>query len=440
MFDTICTLPLTSDLFAQSLHPTEPILSVGLSSGHVHTFRLPAVASDSSEDGTSASETGFGQIETTWRTRRHKGSCRCVDFSHDGDVLFSGGTDGLVKAASTRTGQVSSKIAIVRDRYVHSATRISTRAYNVENDPDIVLSPNSDVDAPSLLHALTPQTLLLATDSSALHLYDLRENSFSGSKPQQTHHPHDDYVSSLTPLPPSDTSTSGFSKQWVTTGGSTLAVTDLRRGVLVRSEDQEEELLSSVFVGGLSAKPGRSNGEKVLVGGAGGVLTLWERGVWDDQDERITVDRGTAGGESLDTIAILPDDVGPGGKMVAVGLGDGRVKFVKLGSNKDVGEVRHDEVESVVSLGFDVGGRMISGGGQIIKVWHEKTEDEDEERDGVAAKRNGASDSDRSGSDTDGSDGSEEQQKDRRRKKRRKRNRGKDLEGRQDVLAFKGMD
>ena len=119
MFDTICTLPLTSDLFAQGLHPTEPVLSVGLSSGHVQTFRLPDVASESSEDGTSASENGFGQIEMPWRTRRHKGSCRCVNFSHDGDIVFSAGTDGLVKAASTQTGQVSSKIAIVRDRYVN---------------------------------------------------------------------------------------------------------------------------------------------------------------------------------------------------------------------------------------------------------------------------------------------------------------------------------
>ncbi len=318
---------------------------------------------------------------------------------------------------------------------------ITTYAYRIALILTEEDSSNSDVDAPSLLHALTPQTLLLATDSSALHLYDLREKGFSGSKPQQTHRPHDDYVSSLTPLPPSDTSTSGFSKQWVTTGGSTLAVTDLRRGVLVRSEDQEEELLSSVFVGGLSAKLGRSKGEKVLVGGGGGVLTLWERGVWDDQDERIIVDRGTASGESLDTITVVPDGVGPGGKMVAVGLGDGRVKFVRLGPNKVVGEVRHDEVESVVSLGFDVGGRMISGGGQTIKVWHEKMEDEDEEEtDGVAAKRSGASDSDRDDSDTDGSDTSEEQQKDRRRKKRRKRNGDEDHNGRQDILAFKGMD
>ena len=212
----------------------------------------------------------------------------------------------------------------------------------------------------------------------------------------------------------------------------------------MRSEDQEEELLSSVFVGGLSAKPGRSKGEKVLVGGAGGVLTLWERGVWDDQDERIIVDRGNAGGESLDTITVLPDGVGPGGTMVAVGLGDGRVKFVKMGSNKVVGEVRHDEVESVVSLGFDVGGRMISGGGQIVKVWHEKTEDEDEEaeeREGVTAKRGVGSGSEGDDdSDEDDSDSSEGEQKERRRKKRRKRNRGKDQNGRQDVLGFKGMD
>ncbi|KAI9834402.1 MAG: hypothetical protein M1819_003013 [Sarea resinae] len=424
MFDTVCTLPLTSDLFAQAVHPTESVLAVGLSAGHVQTFRLPGTG-----DSGEKAENGFGLVGDGWRTRRHKGSCRCLTFGVDGEALFSAGTDGLVKVASSSTGKVISKIAIPQD------------------------SDANALDTPCLLHALSPQTLLLATDSSALHLYDLRTNILS-AKPQQSHRPHDDYISSLTPLRPTEASTSGYSKQWVTTGGTTLAVTDLRRGVLVRSEDQEEELLSSVFVGGLPARPGRSKGEKVLVGGAGGVLTLWERGVWDDQDERIIVDRSPGGGESLDTLALLPEDVGPGGKIVAVGLGDGRVSFVRLGQNRVIGEVQHDEVEGVVGLGVDAAGRLISGGGMVVKVWHEKVEDQeddDEEEEveengvgvgGTGDKRGKAGDSDDDDGDKDSDgDSSADETIGRKRRKKRKRSKGKDRDsGKHVTAAFKGMD
>lgn len=113
MFETVCTLPLTSDLFAQAIHPTEPIVSVGLAGGHVETYRLPPVASDGSSQGdVTASENGYGHIGTAWRTRRHKGSCRTLSYSVDGSHLYSGGTDGLVKAADSMTGQVFAKIAI----------------------------------------------------------------------------------------------------------------------------------------------------------------------------------------------------------------------------------------------------------------------------------------------------------------------------------------
>jgi hypothetical protein len=129
MFDTICTLPLSSDLFTQAIHPTEPIVSVGLSSGRVQTFRLPPTIGDTEEGNESGGKigkpepkarNGFGHIDTVWETRRHKGSCRCLGFGVDGEKLFSAGTDGLVKIAKSETGVVESKIAIPRlkERYV----------------------------------------------------------------------------------------------------------------------------------------------------------------------------------------------------------------------------------------------------------------------------------------------------------------------------------
>jgi WD40 repeat protein len=116
MFENVCTLPLPHDVFTQAIHPEEPIVSVGLASGHVHTFRLPDGASDDDNgDDTLASEKGFGLIETTWKTRRHKGSCRALGFGVDGSQLYSAGTDGIVKAADITTGKVTAKIAIPLD-------------------------------------------------------------------------------------------------------------------------------------------------------------------------------------------------------------------------------------------------------------------------------------------------------------------------------------
>jgi WD repeat-containing protein 55 len=219
-----------------------------------------------------------------------------------------------------------------------------------------------------------------------------------------------------------------------------LAVTDLRRGVMVRSEDQDEELLSSAIVTGLSTK-GTNVGEKILVGAGNGVLTLWERGVWDDQDERIIVDRSKGGGESLDALALLPEGVGPGGKIIAVGMGNGALRFVKLGQNKVVGELNHDELsqEGVIGLGFDVTGRMISGGGRTVKVWGEKTwqdVDSDEEEATESTKRAHVADlEDDSDEDIDSSDEDEPRQK--RKKRRKGKNKQQNGHG---ILQFSGLD
>ncbi|KAK3048549.1 WD repeat-containing protein jip5 [Extremus antarcticus] len=448
MLDTVCTYPLNSELFTQAIHPTESLVAVGLSSGHVATLRLPPIDStngadeDDDDDGPPAPKRRRGSdgtdvIDTVWRTHRHKGSCRALSYSLDGRSLYSAGTDGIVKAADAETGKVTGKVAIPPLR-----------------------AGRDEVDAPTVLHALSPQTLLLATDSGALHLYDLRDPApsvpsstkaaFTTTKPAQTHYPHQDYISSLTPLPPSTTSTSGYSKQWLTTGGTTLALTDLRRGVLVKSEDQEELLLSSLYITGLPVKRSSdSSGEKAVVGGADGVLTLWEKGRWDDQEQRITVLKEK---ETLDCLAVFPDGVGGLGKKVAVGLGDGKVRFVRLGQNQIVGEVVHDEVEGVVGLGFDVGGRMISGGGSTVKVWQEHVAEDEEEVEGEegededegvavdvpkAAVEKGGAGSDEDDGDDDEQDSSEEEAE--KKKKRKKRRRGKGPAP-QSSFSFAGLD
>ncbi|KAL9614274.1 MAG: hypothetical protein Q9167_001230 [Letrouitia subvulpina] len=324
--------------------------TLGLASGHVQLQRLPP--SSPNRNSNSPRINGQGTIETAWRTKRHNGSCRSLSFSPDGNYLFSAGSDGLVKSAVTETGRVISKIAVP--------------GYTTDNNDDAAAMP-------CLVRALSPQILLLATDSSALHVYDLRADcsgAFASLKPQQTYHPHEDYVSSLTAIEPSAQSTSGFSRQWITTGGSTIALTDVRKEIVTQSEDMGEELLSGTVAGG-----------KFVAGGERGVLRSWEltsTGI-GDEGNRVWVQKG----ESLDVLCPIPNGVSLERDKVAVGVGDGTVKLVEVGGNrKPVADLRHDEVEGCVELGFDIGGRMISGGGQTVKVWHETIEDE---KDGETA-------------------------------------------------------
>jgi len=456
MFENICSLPLRADIFTQAIHPTQPIFAVGLSSGHVQTFRLPPLHESASpvkslstsinkpsalsskvRNGRRSSDTGFGLVDKVWETRRHKGSCRTLCLSEDGEVLYSAGTDGIVKAANMESGSVVGKVAIPLHGYVEYTIFFVGVVLNIFmifqhhnfHFSNTRLTYRITPDEPSVIHALTPQTLLLGTDSGLLHLYDLRADSssstaspFTHTRPSQSHTPHtpkDDPtpdtepITSLTPLPPTTASTSGTSRTWISTAGSTLAVTDLRKGIVTLSEDQGDMLLSSACVSGLSLSKsakrrraaassnneasGLGSGEKVIVGAAGGVVTVWERGEWRDHTGRIKVagdssvepaiPSGTRGFGAeahdddctVDVLEVVPEWVdrlegkARGGRLAVAGLGNGGIRVMRLrgGGGEVIGGMRHDEggVEGVITLGFEREGRLISGGGQVVKVW-----------------------------------------------------------------------
>ena len=231
-------------------------------------------------------------------------------------------------------------------------------------------------------------------------------------------------------------------------------MTDFRRGVLVRSEDQEDELLSSCYVSGMGPKGHRDNGV-VACGSGSGVLTLWDKGAWDDQQERIIVDGDKKGGESIDATVLIPQEMGLGKKAVC-GLGDGSLRIVDL-VRREVrasDNLRHDHMESVVSLNFDSSNRLISAGGKTVKLWEElsalqgdedgsdedEDEDDDDDDDEDDATGNGkrAAESDSDESDSENDHIAEMKQRAKRRKEAQKGKLG--AYGAHGVMGFEGLD
>lgn len=429
-------------------------------------------------------------------------------------VLFSAGTDSLLKASSTSTGRVISK------SWLPGTTGTGNKPSEL-GPPATALLP------------LNPQHILVGTDSSKVHLLDLRASTTSSQITQNslpsavvstwTPDAPVDYISSLSALPPGAQSSTGYSYHFLATGGGYLFHMDSRRPgkILHTSGDQEDELLCSLVVPdwpGAKPRPGAGASEtgKILTGLGSGVLGIWDRGQYEGHYERINVGKAAlattkkpkrqkssftsaalGGGESIDCIALLPNDFQPVinnldsiqrkrqagffGRHVAVGTGDGRVKVVRTGGNPgvvgvyehfpmssrererverrkkleaagvkvDESEIGEEEEPREAVLGIEVTseGKIVSGGGNFVTMFFESVEEEDNEvgmmagdsDDGNSDKNSDGAGSD--GWDSDSSDDGKKGKKEREKRKKRKRNKGTRPAQRPNVIgSFAGLE
>ncbi|TGZ82781.1 WD40 repeat-like protein [Ascodesmis nigricans] len=466
------TLRLPSDVFALAVHPTKPLLAIGLSSGHVYSYTWPYTepAADESESENSDSDSDSDTESTpkpsnpsepppltlSWKTKRHKGSCRNIAYSTDGSTLFSAGLDSILKAADSETGKIKSKAALPQSKTA----------------PDSVTA----------LLPLSPEHLLVGTDLGHVYLYSLKNNGFTAATPSGSwKNAHDDYISALLPLPASSTTTSGYARQFLALGDTTLSHLDARKpgNVLAKSDDQEDELLSAAYI---SSAPSRQTGgsQKIITGTAAGVVTAWNKGFWEDHQDRIPVSRST--GDAVDALLPLPGDfVVPGVKagkpswkqgisasgahqtLFAAGSADGKVRIVKMGMNKILATLDHsyskDEAkraanakvkrgdydegleEGVALLALTCDGRIVSAGGLVVKVWNAVEENEEDTSGKKRRQDDSDEDSDKDSDSDSDSDSEDEKEKKKRKKKKRKGGIGKARSiGVKNVASFAGLD
>ncbi|KAK9368393.1 WD40-repeat-containing domain protein [Lipomyces kononenkoae] len=380
------TISFPSTIFGVAVHPSRPLVATGLSTGHVFAHRYAADEIDIETNGDSGDSDDGGiteKIDLIWRTRRHKGSCRGVAFDEEGAYLYSVGTDSVIKQALPDTGSV-----------------ITKNSYDIDSSPSALTATTSHI--------------LVGTEKASLQGFDRRT-----LKPTFTFTDlHNDYITSISHLAQYQNS-----YHLITTGSTTVTRIDIRKGKLSTSEDQEDEILCSCisYPPNFEYNPSEGRDSKAAVpekrvnvtavmGMATGVLTFWMKDNWEDQQTRAIMSN-----ESIDCMAEYPD------QRIIAGGADGLVRLIDVRGRKVIKEYDHGGEDGVVAVAADSWGRVISAGGEVVRVW--SVDDELDELKRLSDSDDNGTESDKSENESDDSD--DNGKKSKKRKKAKKRRRGK---------------
>lgn len=402
----ILEVGFSDPLFSCAAHPTRPIVVSGLGTGHVfcHSYDPDALEESlltkrdrflSSEKSREAQpsllkdkwwkfEADHAKIASdqsltvSWKTKRHKGSCRSVLFdmleNSAGESVFTVGTDNMLKKAKTESGKVQSKVDISRF---------------LQNETDSITTMSM---------ANTHPFLVTGTEDGNLLVFD--SNDLSGGKVKFTlSDVHEDAINKILAMP----AISPY--HFLALGSTKLAHVDIRKGIITQSDDQADELLSmcypTEFVNG-------NKNDTAVVSHGEGVLTLWKNSVngFSDQISRVKVNRNASIDAIISTMNSGDDMI----NSVWCGDSDGYLHRVDYKKGKTVETRVHSSlmsksgaVDEVGGLDIDFDYRLISSGMEGLKIWSGQTFEgcEDSEFDEESDDNSSSDDVDMSGFGSD---------------------------------------
>jgi len=249
----------SSDIMAMDFHPVADLLALGLITGEIKIYHY-----------SPQSNALVHQI------RAHEESCRSLQFSVDGLLLFSGSSDHSLRVFDTRTWQMLHVVESAHNTAVNVLSRIG----------DVQLASGDDDGVIKLWDARQPDQATVVWSK------------------------HSDYISALLPVE------SG--RLLSASGDGRLGVWQSRSAKMeAMSDERDDELLSLALI---------KEGRKLLVGTASGHLLVWSWGKWADIS-----DSYAGHPESVEQLIPLDPD------SVVTASSDGMLRVVGLQPNRLIG-------------------------------------------------------------------------------------------------------
>lgn len=378
-------------LFAAKCHPSEPIFITGTATGHVQAYRydidkLEEIYQDQDKfpyDISCVKYDNFDDdsIVVHWHTKRHKISCRdlCFDLPSGGNKVHTIGSEGIIKTADVKTGEVISKFICDKDNNYNFKIGSFTKCISPPGKNFLIVG---DEEGNVMCHDTREKHLkLIYNPFRKLHLGE-GINSINYCWPKS------DY-------------------KIITTGSTTVCELDLRKPEepLHISEDQEDEVLCSSWLD-------QEKQETMICGMGDGIITTWkpEMNKWKDQISRIRIVKD-------DTVESLISAMDSESRFMYGGCSNGHIAKIDIKGGKVVERFfQHDPEEDdkpdeVLGLDLDYNYRLVSFGTDGFKIWENETnsggnnnDDDDDDDDDDMDSSNDSSDY----SDINSTDGEED--------------------------------